>query len=143
MRGNGGSCPARGWQSERRPKIVSKAFGRSGDFAYDESGDFAVVQGVAWLPAHAWQSESIAWAYVGLFNSLMFESLLDYFCPKMGGGQYEIYRKNVLDIPVPSMANVSPSVIKRLSGLAKSSRKDVIHLFYIGASYLRSISGFP
>ncbi len=39
----------RGWNSSKRPRIVSKYFGGTGGFALDPDGTYVVVQGFAWF----------------------------------------------------------------------------------------------
>jgi len=39
----------RGWNTSRRPRIVSKYFGGIGGFALDPEGNFVVVQGFGWF----------------------------------------------------------------------------------------------
>jgi hypothetical protein len=40
----------RAWQDARSPKLLSTYFGDRGSFAWDQKGDFIVVQGFGWLP---------------------------------------------------------------------------------------------
>ena len=39
----------REWQREKSPKLVSAYFGQRGSFAYDDSGQYVVTQGYAWV----------------------------------------------------------------------------------------------
>jgi adenine-specific DNA-methyltransferase len=102
------------------PKIVSAYFGQRGSFAFDESGEFVVLQGHAWLPSSAsrrsrardtrsrynW-STALQRAWVALLNSRPFDALLAEFCPRVQGGQLNFSLRFVRHIPVPDLPSLA------------------------------------
>ena len=73
----------RSWQFRKRPKLTSTYFGYRGSFAYDEAGEFVVLQGYAWLwkrkkfqGSPSFDESSLPWAYLAILNSPVFETLL-------------------------------------------------------------------
>jgi methylase of polypeptide subunit release factors len=89
------------------PKIVSKYFGRAGDFAYDENGDYVTVQGYSWF----WKADAasltgtpLPWAYLALLNSGVFEKVLQCFCPRMLGGQFNLSKRFIAPTPLPDLS---------------------------------------
>lgn len=118
----------RKWQMETTPKIVSTYFGNRGSFAYDRSGTFVVVQGHAWF----WRQDngrpkefaatSIPLAYLGLLNSQFFEQLLEGFCPRVRGGQFNLSKRFVNQTPLPDLSDnnlVTGSVVEQLVHFGK------------------------
>jgi adenine-specific DNA-methyltransferase len=95
------------------PRIVSKYFGGRGSFVIDDKTGVAVVQGKSWYPkghlikASKTLSKTVTVsrgyldAYVALFNSVFFESLLHAFCDVVAGGQYDLSARYVDPIPLP------------------------------------------
>jgi adenine-specific DNA-methyltransferase len=109
------------WQGRREPKIVSQAFGKQGGFAFDDTGECVVVQGVAWLIIdHDLVTTDLPWAYVALLNSEIFERIIGFYCPRVGGGQYEVYPKYVDQLPIPDLKK---SDARTKSFLAKTGRE--------------------
>lgn len=110
----------RTWQKNAVPRIVSKAFGRNGDFAFDEHCDYAVVQGYAWLWRKSQeQFATMGHAYVALLNSRYFEELLEVFCPKVRGGQFDLSKRHVSDIPLPDLSELA-GIAKALASAGRS-----------------------
>ncbi len=100
------SEPRLSWLPYKKPKIVTPSFGRSGNFAYDALGQHAVVQGNAWFWKGGGSDDTgLPWAYVAILNSRLFELILDYFCPRVQGGQYELYWKYSQHILLPDLSN--------------------------------------
>lgn len=110
-----GIDPQRWWELSRnvlphrvrQPKIVSKYFGRAGDFAYDETGDYVTVQGHSWFwktDAASLTGTAIPWAYLALLNSSVFERMLQCFCPRMLGGQFNLSKRFIASIPLPDLS---------------------------------------
>jgi predicted RNA methylase len=132
----------RAWLSESIPRIVSKYFGERGGFAFDSAGRLAVVQGFAWIPNASLSSTeassdssgrdgSFAWlaAYAALFNSKIFERLLDAASPQVAGGQYDLSPRYVGTIPLPNLQeeSLNPSLgsfVRRLDLLGSEIRLD-------------------
>jgi hypothetical protein len=121
----------RPWQAGNVVKWVSNYFGASGSFAYDDSGEYVVVQGYAWLgrsklvfgkpvdPQAAIANTPLPWAYLTLLNSKLFEVILSAHCPRVQGGQYNLSSRFVKNIPIPNLAdpNFSTSILDRLTDL--------------------------
>jgi hypothetical protein len=99
--------PVATWLAPHTPRIVSQAFGRAGNFAFDKEGKYAVVQGVGWCWKHGHPDEDTMLAYLALLNSAVFDELLPSFCPRVRGGQYQLYRRFVEKIPLPQLADSS------------------------------------
>lgn len=109
------SNPARWWELTRGrpwlekpvPKLVSSYFGAAGDFAYDDTGEYAVVQGLAWLPKRAVDPpdmlRKIQFAYLAVLNSSLFSELLAATSNPVSGGQWNLSRKFVMDLPLPDL----------------------------------------
>jgi adenine-specific DNA-methyltransferase len=116
---------SRSWLEQREPKLVSAYFGDAGSFAWDDSGEYALVQGFAWLlhlPAKQHVNDSdketdnelgtaldvasvnepeldetiVYQAYLALLNSSLFELLLSEFCPRVAGGQYDLSQDTLI-----------------------------------------------
>jgi adenine-specific DNA-methyltransferase len=112
----------RAWQAEERTaKIVSTYFGDMGSFAWDATGDFVIVQGFGWFPkktkSNALFSRKIGFAYLSILNSSVFSELLSATSNHVGGGQWNLSKKFVDDIPMPDLFSeqVNPSVVSKLA----------------------------
>jgi len=103
----------RPWQAQTVQKIVSAYYGQRGSFAFDETGEHVVLQGHAWRPksvaaagvdnkrpqsAAEW-SPTLYRAYVAVLNSRPIEALLEEFCPRVAGGQFDLSKRFVERIP--------------------------------------------
>ncbi|HEX4961693.1 MAG TPA: N-6 DNA methylase [Thermoanaerobaculia bacterium] len=131
----------RTWQFRKEPKLVSAYFGLPGKFAFDETGEFVVGQGFAWilkssslppeLPADVIAeapvpsegadpdevTRQVGPCYLAVFNSRCFEILLSYFAPRVLGGQFDLSPRFVNDVPVPDFLSkdaVPPDVVSAL-----------------------------
>jgi hypothetical protein len=104
----------RPWEWWAAPKLVTKAFGARGGFAYDDRGGYVVVQGFSWV----WRGDGEAderepgflesdlpWAYLALLNSGVFEALLACCCPRVQGGQFELTGKYVDRVFIPDLCD--------------------------------------
>jgi adenine-specific DNA-methyltransferase len=125
----------RPWQAGKVYKWVSTYFGAAGSFAYDDTGDYVVVQGYAWIGKPklsaagataidlqgALRNSPLPWAYLTILNSKLFEVILSSFCPRVQGGQYNLSNRFVKDIPIPNLADpyFSASILDRLEGLGR------------------------
>ena len=116
------------------PKIVTAYFGGCGSFAFDNLGESVSTHGYLWIwnendaPPASEDDEPIAftdtdapWAYLALLNSPEFEFLLSCFCSRVQGGQHNLSKRYVSEIPLPDFVHgpVSPEV---LLGLANQGR---------------------
>jgi adenine-specific DNA-methyltransferase len=125
----------RPWQAGKVYKWVSTYFGVAGSFAYDDSGEYVVVQGYAWLGKPklsaagstaidlqgALRNTPLPWAYLTILNSELFEVILSSYCPRVQGGQYNLSNRFVKDIPIPSLADphFSAGILDRLATLGR------------------------
>lgn len=140
---------ARSWQMECVPKIVTAYFGRAGNFALDDSGEFVCLHGYAWRPVSAaitvhldldeiddgddedigvpFFSSHLPWAYVAILNSAPFSVLLSCFCQQMQGGQFNLSIRYIRDIPIPDLSGVPADLLDALAdvGIAMSEGRQV------------------
>lgn len=108
------------WQAIHLPKLVTSYFGRQGGFAFDELGRFVVVHGYAWLwkqrPRHeeiegdaievaGRMDEHLAFAYLAVLNSGIFEQLLALSCPRMAGSQFNLSKRFVSPVFIPDLTD--------------------------------------
>ncbi|MCH8093412.1 MAG: N-6 DNA methylase [Chloroflexi bacterium] len=104
-----GHSEHRTWQVERRSKIVSTYFGDAGSFAWDSTGDFVVVQGLAWMPRkEEFERElppKVGLSYLALLNSESFSELLAASSNHVAGGQWNLSKKFVDSIPIPDLTS--------------------------------------
>lgn len=115
--------PVSTWLAAHTPRIISQAFGRAGNFAFDSEGEYAVVQGVGWCWKHGNPSEETMLAYLGLLNSSIFDDVLSYFCPQLHGGQYQLYRQFVERVPLPSLTNGDVRALSRIGRAIVAGRQ--------------------
>lgn len=130
----------RSWLEQPEPKLVSSYFGDVGRFAWDEAGNYVVVQGFGWLARAPIQQElnflpegiqdeyqaTVFDAYLALLNSSLFSSLLAEFCPHVAGGQYNLSKRFVDRIPMPNLATFgleSSSLGSTIKALAEEGEK--------------------
>lgn len=124
------------WQYERQPKLATTYFASKGSFAYDDTGDYAVVQGFAWLykaklaPKDtldlqwALHSTPLPWAYVTLLNSALFEDVLSCYCPSVQGGQFDLSNRFVKKVPIPNLRDphIAASLLKQMADVGQRIR---------------------
>ena len=123
----------RPWQAGKVYKWVSTYFGAAGSFAYDDEGDYVVVQGYAWIGKPklsaggaldiqgSLRNTPLPWAYLSILNSRLFEEILASYCPRVQGGQYNLSNRFVKDIPIPNLGDpqFSSGILKRLADLGR------------------------
>jgi hypothetical protein len=108
--------PRLSWLTFGGPRIVSTAFGRRGAFAFDAAGEYAIIQGDAWLWKGSRDLSTEEWfAYLAVLNSPIFEAVIDYFCPQTQGGQYDFSKRFMGNIPLPDMTLLAKREKKRLT----------------------------
>lgn len=112
------SEPVATWLARRAPRIVSQEFGRSTNFALDETGDFAVVQGFGWCWKSGEPDVATLLAYLAILSSRFFDRLLSCYCPRVRGQQYVLRRHFVQDVPLPNLENDDLRAI--LTGIGRS-----------------------
>lgn len=139
----------RQWQWEARPKFVTASFGDAGSFAYDQGGEFVVLQGYGWLwkrdeptalkdessevdefeaePTIPFRGGRLPWAYLAIFNSEAFETLLRHYCPRVQGGQFNLATQFVKNIFLPDLSDensVSGDDVRELAELGQAVARD-------------------
>lgn len=131
----------RAWQRTETPKLISTYFGDSGSFAYDQHGKFAVVQGYAWWwigPSMnnvdddrdtenteselGFHDSLLPWAYLALLNSRVFECVLECFCPRVQGGQFNLSKRYVGKTFLPNLMDDSRVLSSVVHDLAEIGR---------------------
>jgi hypothetical protein len=108
----------RAWLVDPAQRLVSTYFGGAGSFAWDESGKFAVVQGYAWIrKGRASITRDLGLAYLALLNSQLFESLLAGVSNHVSGGQWNLSKKFVQEVPIPDLfrPDVSTSLLTEMA----------------------------
>ena len=129
----------RKWLRSPAKKIVSAYFGKSGSFAFDSDGDYVVVQGYGWLPAWGRAGrdiniELVLHAYVALLNTDVFSQILSEFCPVVGGGQFNLSKRFITNVPLPDMilrasrSDNQDSVVNDLAKIGERIRKRGLEL---------------
>jgi len=123
------SRPRLAWQRLPRRKIVSTYFGDRGSFAYDRTGEFVVLQGYGWSwrkrPGQGrrrFEESLLPWAYLALLNSRVFEDLLESFCPRVQGGQYNLSRRFVDRVYLPDLSDdlrVTGTLVEELATMGR------------------------
>jgi adenine-specific DNA-methyltransferase len=106
----------RSWQTALSPRLVSTYFGESGSFAFDEAGQYVVVNGHAWF----WASNTVSlsketripfeqtpavWAYLAILNSKTFEKIMSLFSVRLQGGQMRLESRFLSQIPLPDVTD--------------------------------------
>jgi hypothetical protein len=123
------SEPRPTWQSVPRKKIVSTYFGDRGSFAYDKTGEFVVLQGYGWIwrrrhgkARWKFHDSLLPWAYLAILNSRVFEDLLESFCPRVQGGQYNLSRRFVDRVYLPDLSDdlrVTGTLVEELATMGR------------------------
>jgi len=125
----------RRWLRTRSQKIVSAYFGLRDQFAVDHDGEGVVVQGYGWIltgkltiagkSAHSRMLD----AYLCIFTSELFESLLGAFAPRVQGGQFNLSARYSKRVPLPNgealltrTSNAIP-VVQELSAMGREIRR--------------------
>jgi hypothetical protein len=109
----------RSWQTQRGPKVVSKYFGGPRSFAFDQTGEFVVVVGSAWLLEKgaiqlSITDEEIYFAYLAFLSSAIAYDLLKYVSIQVSGGQWDLSHKYVKDLLIPNLARLEPDRMQEL-----------------------------
>lgn len=129
----------RNWQFAAGRKLVSTYFGGPGSFAYDDQGDFVVLEGFAWLWVRGLQNEGgdeeeiiefedtrLPFAYIALLNSRIFARVLSCFSWRLQGGQMRLEPKFLNSVPLPDLSDVDRiprRLLDRLDLLGRRIRK--------------------
>lgn len=138
------SRPAK-WHIEGEPKIVSTYFGTSGSFAFDNQGEYVVVQGFAWIPKPLFKkffNNKMFYAYVALLNNPFVDILLEMISDNVQGGQWNLSSKFIEEMPIPNLTqkDIDLRLINELAEIGKKiSRNSIVdfdRLVYILKSLL-------
>lgn len=97
--------------SERKPRIVSRAFIGVGAFAVDASGDYVVVQGYSWKPKNVLNDSGASVLdllsdYSFIFNSGIFMTFAREYSIIQAGGQIDAAKRFMDDIPLPNLGEI-------------------------------------
>jgi len=107
--------PHLSWHTFGGPRLVSTSFAGREAFAFDEAGEYAVRQGNAWIWKGSRDLNTEEWfVYLAVLNSPIFEAVLDYFCPQMQGGQYEVAKRFLKSVPLPDVTLLAQRKKKQL-----------------------------
>ncbi len=115
----------RTWQFEPQPKLISVSFGDAGSFAYDETGEYVVMQGYCWQPKRsmklAMRSEAdLVFAYVAVLNSDLMSKLLAATSNQVQGGQWDLSSRFLSKVPLPDLSRIRDrQLIKDLAHAGK------------------------
>ena len=114
----------RTWQVKPHPKLLSTYFGDFGSFAWDESGEFVVVQGFGWIPKKNVPliTENIALSYLAVLNSDVFSKLLAATSNNVSGGQWDLSPRFINLVPLPDLFSpeVNPNLLTALANAGRS-----------------------
>lgn len=84
----------------RTPKIVTTYFGDAGSFAWDETGEFVVVQGYSWEPLSASMATAeVGRAVVAVMSSGIARKLIAAVSNNLAGGQFNLSRRFISRMP--------------------------------------------
>ena len=96
----------RDWQVDQKTRLMSTYFGDSGSFAWDDSGNYVICQGYAWLPKNRkGLSDGLSLAYLAILNSQLFSELLSATSNNVGGGQWNLSARFVNIIAIPDLTD--------------------------------------
>lgn len=106
----------RAWQSLPVSRLVSTYFGERGSFAFDESGQYVVVNGHGWVWAKdavglsedtqvPFEQTPAVWAYLAILNSKAFEDIMSLFTVRLQGGQMRLEPRFLSQVPLPDVTD--------------------------------------
>jgi hypothetical protein len=107
----------RAWQVEKIPKLVSTHFGKSGSFAWDDSGSYAIINGFAWFPKKEKAlPEYIGLAYLAILSCSFVNNLLSSVSNHVGRGQWDLSKRYMSNMPLPNLmaANLDLNILESL-----------------------------
>ena len=86
--------------ARRKPKIVSTYFGHAGSFAWDDKGEFVVVQGYCWEPRLLpLGTAEIGRAVVAIMSSEVARKLIAAVSNNLAGGQFNLSKRFISKMP--------------------------------------------
>ena len=108
------SEPRPTWLAATTPKIVTTYFAARGGVAFDVAGDFAVVQGFAWLFRSLVSNEQQQLAYFACMNSSVFFAALRTSCPTVSGGQFDLSERFSSKVRLPNLVTCESRIVDKL-----------------------------
>lgn len=94
----------RNWQKPFVSKIVSKEFGKAGDFAFDKDGIFVAERSHAWFPKKDYVLWDLGYAYVCVLSMPIINDFLTGLSKQLGGGNWwYLSSKYLNDMPLPNL----------------------------------------
>jgi len=112
----------RAWQVKKIPKLVSTYFGKAGSFALDGTGEFVVVQGFGWTPKNK-MSLKVTYAYLAILHAPFLNQLLSSVANQVSGGQFDLSKKYLDDMPIPYLVDESSDILIKLSEIGMAIHK--------------------
>jgi hypothetical protein len=119
------------WQHYPESKIISTHFGDAGSFSLDTIGNFVVVQGYGWILKSTQKltdiSGDLGLAYLTILNSKLFSELISAVSNHVGGGQWDLSKRFVNNIPLPNLtsAEIDIDLIAELAKYGKQIRAGI------------------
>ena len=117
------------WQKNFTPKIVSKEFGKAGDFAFDKDGIYIAERSHAWFPKNDNSLGDIGYAYIALLSMPIINDFLAGLSKQIAGGQWYLSSKFINKMPLPNLFDDSypKELIDHLTdlGIAISSGRQI------------------
>lgn len=90
----------------KTPKIVSTYFGNAGSFAWDENGEYVVVQGYSWDPRSPDMARAeIGHAVVAVMSSGIAGQLIAAVSNNLAGGQFNLSKRFLSRMPFVDMSD--------------------------------------
>jgi len=92
--------------AKKTPKIVTTYFGDAGSFAWDEKGDYIVVQGYCWEPRSlAMAGSEVGHAVVAIMSSGVARQLIAAVSNNLAGGQFNLSKRFLSKMPFINVAD--------------------------------------
>ncbi len=107
------------WQLESTPKLVSTFFGKAGYFAFDKEGKFLLCQGFVWLPKKKLFKDEFYFAYLAVLHAPLINYLLEMVSVNVAGGQFNLSKRYLDNMPIPDLGNASFDSISYLIDIGK------------------------
>lgn len=132
----------RDWQFTTGIRLVSAEFGNSSNFSIDESGQFVVERGLAWLPKDKQMPIDKLYAYLAILSSEYFNTLLAIYSKQLAGGNWFNLEKKFVDhIPLPRFSDNEDFTLQLLAGYGKKIATGVRFDYYKCEHLVRGLYG--
>ncbi|EFK96114.1 modification methylase family protein [sediment metagenome] len=94
----------RNWQKPYVAKIVSKEFGKAGDFAFDKDGIYVAERSHAWFPKKDYVLDELGYAYICVLSMPIINDFLTGLSKQLGGGNWWYLSSKFLNkMPLPNL----------------------------------------